>query len=194
MMKLEDLTPDFGKKLIKYSRQVLNEYIQNEKTLDSLLDEDILKKKAGIFCTLRINEQLRGCIGYPYPSHKLGEVLVKSTIQAAVNDPRFNRVVKSDLKNIKIELTILTQPRLISVANSEEYLKSITIGLDGLIIESGNNNRGLLLPQVPIEQKWDVQAYLEGICQKAYLPKDAWKDVNKVKLFAFQGKIFEEEK
>jgi uncharacterized protein (TIGR00296 family) len=150
-----------------------------------------LKEKCGIFCTLRKNDQLRGCIGFPYPTHPLGEALVKSTIQAAAHDPRFQRVNASELKEIKIELTILTPPELIIVSHPKEYFKEIEIGRDGLVVES-KHNRGLLLPQVPVEQDWSIQEFLEGICQKAYLPKDAWMDIDHVKLYKFQGKIFHE--
>ena len=190
-MLLTDLSDDFGKKLTIYSRSVLTSYIVDRKTLEPLLDSSLLKEKAGIFCTLRKFGQLRGCIGYPYPSHPLGEALVKSTIQAAVEDPRFPAVTSKELTDISIELTILTPPELIAVSTYEEYYDKIKIGLDGLIIDS-HGHRGLLLPQVPVEQHWDIDQYLEGICHKAYLRSDAWKDIKSTKLYKFNGKIFEE--
>lgn len=190
-MQLTDLSDDLGKKLTSYSRSVLTAYIRNDKTLEPLFEPVLLKDKAGIFCTLRKFGQLRGCIGYPYPSHPLGEALVKSTIQAAVDDPRFPTVTAKELTDITIELTVLTPPELITVTKYEDYYDKIKIGLDGLIIER-HGQRGLLLPQVPVEQHWDIDQYLEGICYKAYLRSDAWKDIESTKLYKFNGKIFEE--
>ena len=190
-MKLIDLSNDLGTKLTSYSRKVLEEYINNSRTLEPLFNPEILEEKAGIFCTLRKNKQLRGCIGFHYPSHKLGDALVKSTIQAAVHDPRFNPVKPSELNQIEIELTVLTPPELIKVRDSDEYVKIIKIGIDGLIIESGQR-RGLLLPQVPVEQQWTIEEFLEGICHKAYLDSNAWQDIKNTKLYKFNGKIFEE--
>jgi len=192
-MKLDELSSALGSRLTSYSRKVLEAYIEREETLDPLLDLDILKEKTGIFCTLRKNNRLRGCIGFPYPTHQLGEALVKSTIQAAVQDPRFKKVKIVELADINIELTVLTPPELITVSSSDDILKKINLGVDGLIIDSGNN-KGLLLPQVPIEQNWTIHEYLEGICLKAFLPRDSWKDTEKVKLYNFQGRIFEEGK
>lgn len=190
-MKNEELTPAVGKKLVDYSRKVLEAKIQNGTELEALQKPELLLEKAGIFCTLRINDQLRGCIGYPYPTHMLGEALVKATIQSALEDPRFRPVQQDELEKIEIELTVLTPPELITVKTYQDYYNEIKIGRDGLIIEKGGR-RGLLLPQVPVEQHWDIDAYLEGICRKAYLPADAWKDTHYVKLYKFQGVIFNE--
>jgi uncharacterized protein (TIGR00296 family) len=192
-MELEDLTPSIGETLVKYSRRVLEDRIRLGKELDPLTEPDLLLENAGIFCTLRINNQLRGCIGYPYPTHKLGLALVKATIQAALDDPRFKQVQEHELNEIDIELTILTPPSLIKVNDFHEYYKKINLGRDGLIIET-ENRRGLLLPQVPVEQHWDLDQFLEGICRKAYLNPDSWKDTKMVRLYKFQGAIFQEKK
>lgn len=190
-MQLTDLSDDLGKKLTSYSRLVLTSYIKDHKELEPLLDSKMLQEKSGVFCTLRKYGQLRGCIGYPYPSHPLGEALVKATIQSGVEDPRFPAVTEKELKDITIELTILTPPELIKVNKFEDYYNEITIGVDGLIIEH-KGRRGLLLPQVPVEQHWTIDEYLEGICHKAYLSTNAWKDIENTKLYKFSGKIFEE--
>ena len=67
----------------------------------------------------------------------------------------------------------------------------IKIGRDGLIVES-NYKSGLLLPQVPIEYKWDVKEFLEHTCEKAGIDKHAWMD-NDTKISKFEGVIFKEE-
>ena len=190
-MQLDDLSEELGKKLTSYSRQVLTSYINDRKTLPALTESPLLQEKAGIFCTLRKFGNLRGCIGYPYPTNQLGDALVKATIQSAVEDPRFPQVSAKELKDIEIELTVLTPPELIIVTKYEDYYEKINIGQDGLIIEQ-KGRRGLLLPQVPVEQHWTIDEYLEGICHKAYLSSDSWKDIHNTKLYKFHGKIFEE--
>ena len=190
-MHLGDLSNELGKKLTTYSRQVLKSYINEHKKLDALTDPAILLEKAGIFCTLRKFGNLRGCIGYPYPTFALGDALVKATIQSAVDDPRFPQVTANELQDITIELTILTPPELITVTKFEDYYQKIKLGEDGLIIEH-KGQRGLLLPQVPTEQHWTIDEYLEGICHKAYLSPNSWKNINDTKLYKFNGKIFEE--
>ena len=72
----------------------------------------------------------------------------------------------------------------------EEYLDVLKVGRDGLIIENGYH-RGLLLPQVPIEQNWDIKTFLENLCYKAGLYSDAWKEEN-TKIYSFQAQIFDE--
>lgn len=192
-MNFQDLSEELGKKLTGYSRQVLNSYINDHKTLPPLTDPIILQEKAGIFCTLRKFGNLRGCIGFPYPTYTLGEALVKATIYSAVEDPRFSKVSSKELKDIEIELTVLTPPQLITVTNYEEYYDAIKIGRDGLFIDHSGQT-GLFLPQVPVEQHWTIEEYLEGICNKAYLPIDTWKNLESTKLYKFQGKIFKEKR
>ncbi|MHA2362444.1 MAG: TIGR00296 family protein [Candidatus Hodarchaeales archaeon] len=191
-IQLEDFSSELGNKMILYARKVLETYLsKQEQELPPLTEPSILQNNAGIFCTLKKAGQLRGCIGYPYPTYPLGKALVKASIQSAVQDPRFNPVKYNELDKIKIELTVLTPPQLLKVSSKEDYYKKIEIGRDGLIAEY-RNNRGLLLPQVPIEQKWSIIEFLAHTCQKAGIPSDLWQDTNKVKFFIFQGKIFEE--
>ena len=189
--QLNDYTPELGNQMVTYARKVLEKYILEKKVLEPLIEPPILEVKAGIFCTLKLNGKLRGCIGYPNPSFSLGEALVKSSIQSAVHDPRFKPITYQELKEIIIELTILTPPQLIEVSNPLDYFEKIKIGRDGLIIEY-NHSSGLLLPQVPIEQNWTVSQYLEHICVKAGISSQLWKDP-KTNIYSFQGIIFIED-
>jgi len=94
------------------------------------------------------------------------------------------------MKNIVVEVTVLTQPREIIVNNSKEYLKKIKIGRDGLIVRNSGRT-GLLLPQVPVEWSWDVKEFLEHTCNKAGLSRDCWKNANTI-FESFRGIIFHE--
>ena len=130
--------------------------------------QDLLTEKRGVFVTLYKKKHLRGCIGFPEPILPLGIALIKAAKAAAFEDPRFSPLSTSELKEIKIEITLLTKPK-------KTDPKKIKVGKDGLIIKKGFNS-GLLLPQVAVEYKWDAKTFLEQTCLKAGLDKDAWKD------------------
>ena len=110
--------------------------------------------------------------------------------KSATRDPRFMPLEESEFDGIIIEVTVLTKPELIKVDKPEEYLSKIEIGRDGLIVEQGFF-KGLLLPQVPIEQGWEVQEFISHTCMKAGLMPDAWVNKN-TKIFKFSGQIFTE--
>ena len=109
---------------------------------------------------------------------------------SAVNDPRFSPLRTDELNRVLIEVTVLTAPEPINVDKPEDYLSQIKIGRDGLIVEMGFN-KGLLLPQVPVEQGWDVEEFLSHTCMKAGLLPDAWFEKN-IKVSRFSGQIFSE--
>ena len=120
--------------------------------------------------------------------------LIDGIIEAAIDvcgDPRFPPLSKEELKDIVIEVSVLSEPKLI-VTKPKEYKKHIEIGKDGLIIRKGLQG-GLFLPQVPVEQGWNMDQYLENLCYKAGLTGDTWLDPE-CKLYKFQTKVFSEEK
>ncbi|MAG07912.1 AMMECR1 domain-containing protein [Candidatus Woesearchaeota archaeon] len=184
------LTLDDGKALLRLARDSVSSFL-NEKEPE--IKEGIRKKhaeKQGVFVTLYIEDELRGCIGFPEPVLPLFQAVVDAAKSAAFSDPRFSPLTKEEFDNTKVELSILTLPELIEVKEPEEYLKSIKIGEDGLIIR-GNFNSGLLLPVVAVEYKWDAETFLENLCLKAGLPLDAWKDLSN-KIYKFQSQVFSE--
>ena len=149
-----------------------------------------LTQLRGCFVTLHKDNQLRGCIGFPKPIMPLYEQIITASKAAAFEDPRFPQVNKNELKHIVIEISILTRPELIKVKNSEEYLENIEIGKDGLIIQGESS--GLLLPQVATEYNFTSKQFLECVCEKADMNKDAWKDL-KNKIYKFKAEIFSED-
>lgn len=178
--------------LLSISRNTLENVLRNE-TLHEIIDHSILKEKSGVFCTLTKHGELRGCIGYPTPEFSLGKALINATKHSALEDPRFPQVKASELDSIKIEITVLTPPKKLVVSSSDEYFSLIEIGRDGLIASKGSFNRGLLLPQVPLEHKWTIEEFLNHTCMKAGIfPFDSWKDTKNVTIERFQGKIFSE--
>ncbi len=93
-----------------------------------------------------------------------------------------------ELDNIEVEVSVLTKPELIIVDKPTEYPSKIRVGEDGLIVELGYY-RGLLLPQVPLEWKWDVNDFLANTCMKAGLSSDCWLKPT-IKIYKFKSQIF----
>ena len=181
-----------GKKVVQFTRHVIEEYVKNHETPQSDLGKSF-QEKQGVFVTLHTypNHELRGCIGIPLPVMSLDEAITESA-QSATRDPRFPLLVPQELPSILIEVTILTTPERIKVKQPQDYLKQIIIGRDGLIVEQGFY-KGLLLPQVPVEQAWTVDEFLSQTCMKAGLPPDAWFEKN-IEILKFSGQIFTETK
>lgn len=190
-MKDYDLTDEDGTILVQTARKVVTEYIIKHNKLK--LDEKIKEKfsfDAGIFVTLNISSELRGCIGYPMP-RKLNNALVDAAIAAATGDPRFSPVTGDELGKITFEVTVLTPPIEIKVDDPSELVSRIKVGRDGLIVKQGFYS-GLLLPQVPVEYGWTEEEFLSQTCKKAGLPGNCWKDM-KTAVSSFEGVIFKED-
>ena len=179
-----------GIELIKLARDSINSYFSLEKIKFSSDIKKKFSKKQGVFVTLNIGKELRGCIGYPKPVLPLYEAVISAAKSAAFSDPRFMPLSKKEFSNVKIELSVLTIPELIKVNESKDYLEKIKIGSDGLIIKSSYGS-GLLLPQVFVEYNCDVIKALDMLCQKANLPPHAWNDIHN-KIYKFQAQIFKE--
>ncbi|MEM4474099.1 MAG: TIGR00296 family protein [Candidatus Bathyarchaeia archaeon] len=191
-----DLSLDEGEFLVKLARKAVEEYLISHKRIAApqKLPEKLLKL-CGVFVTINRliggEKELRGCIGYPYPTNPLVEAVIDSAISSATQDPRFPPLSIEELETVVFEVSILTPPELINVENPREYPSKIKIGEDGLIIERVIF-RGLLLPQVPVEWGWDAEEFLCQCCLKAGLPPDCWL-MKGTKVYKFQAIIFEEE-
>lgn len=181
-----------GTKAVRFARQVIAAYVNHQQIPTPDLGKPF-QEKQGVFVTLHTypDHDLRGCIGIPLPVMTLSEAIIKSA-QSATQDPRFPPLATQELPAVIIELTILTKPELIKVKQPKEYLAHITIGRDGLIVEQGFY-KGLLLPQVPVEQDWGIEEFLSYTCTKAGLLPDAWFEKS-TKISKFSGQIFTEEK
>lgn len=131
-------------------------------------DAWILGEHRGVFVTLRHGGRLRGCIGRVEPDAPLGALLPEIAVLSARADPRFEPVSAHELPGLEIEVSLLTEPVLITGPAQVE------IGRHGLIV-SARGRRGLLLPQVATEYGWSVTEFLAQTCLKARLPADAWQ-------------------
>lgn len=186
------LTPEQGKFLVKFARRTIESQFGSEPPEIPDDMQNLMDEFCGIFVTLQKypGNDLRGCIGYTEPITPLGNAIMDVSLSSAFRDPRFRPVKKAEMKNLVVEISVLTMPELIDVSNPREYPEKITIGKDGLIVESGSL-KGLLLPQVPVEWKWDVEEFLSHTCMKAGLTPDCWLDKN-TKIYKFSAQIFSE--
>jgi len=186
-----------GKFLVRLARKAVKEHLQTRKQIKVPKDtSQKLSQPCGVFVTINSiksgEKKLRGCIGYPYPTTPLTQAVIESAISSATQDPRFYPISLDELESVVFEVSVLTPPQIIKVEKPSQYPSKIKVGEDGLIVEK-NVFKGLLLPQVPIEWKWDNEQFLCQCCIKAGLPPDCWL-LKGTKIYKFQAIIFEEEK
>jgi AmmeMemoRadiSam system protein A len=134
----------------------------------------------GVFTTLYLNGQLRGCVGYAVPVAPLYLAVAQTALAAAFQDTRFTPVTAEEAPRLKISLSVLSGLRPIEP-------EKVRIGQHGLVISQGLR-RGLLLPQVPVEHAWDRETFFDQTCRKAGLPTDAWRHGALIE--AFTAEVF----
>jgi len=180
-----------GEKLIKIARKELVSYLKGEEVERWDIKEKEFSKRPGVFVTLLDypGKKLRGCIGFPTAQMPLWKSVIELAKSSAFEDPRFAPLTKEELNDIIIEISVLTKPEQIK-SKSEDLINEIEIGEDGLIIEYSGYS-GLLLPQVPVEYKWDKEHFLEQLCLKAGVSPKTWKN-QKCKIYRFHAQIFSE--
>lgn len=139
-----------------------------------------LAEPRGVFTTVYVRGKLRGCVGNIAPTSSLYRTVVETARAAAFEDSRFPPITPEDADNLEISLSILSP--IFAIQPDE-----IDIGIHGLLLSQGKY-RGLLLPQVPVEQGWDRRTFLEQTCQKAGLPPDAWQHGARIE--AFTAEVF----
>jgi AmmeMemoRadiSam system protein A len=145
-----------------------------------------LNQERGAFVTLTIAGGLRGCIGYTAPIKPLYLTVRDTATHAALHDPRFPAVTAAELPSLAYEISVLSPLRRVT------DIQQIRVGEHGLLMKNGDSE-GLLLPQVPVEQKWDRQTFLEQTCRKAGMDSNCWKDED-TDIFAFTAVVFNEHK
>ncbi len=170
--------------LLRIAREAIAAHLSGQPAPRS--DEQALaSRRGGAFVTLHHAGELRGCIGHIEAGDRLIEVVARCAIAACSADPRFSAVTEAELPRLDIELSLLGPLEPIDAATDVE------VGRHGLVVER-DWHRGLLLPQVAIEWKWDRDTFLAQTCHKAGLPRDAWK--HGAKLWRFEAEVFGEHK
>jgi len=141
-----------------------------------------LAELRGVFTTLYLVGELRGCVGYVFPILPVYAAVMETARAAASQDTRFRPVSRDEASQLQVSLSVLSPLRPIDPDQVE-------IGRHGLMVTLGVH-RGLLLPQVPLEHHWDRQTFLEQTCRKAGLSTNAWK--TGATLEAFTAEVFQD--
>jgi len=157
------------KELLSLAKDSIKEYIVNGKVQERKIHNPKFNAEGAVFVTIKKNGSLRGCIGHVQPVMSLSQSVIKNAIAASSGDPRFPPMDKDELKDIEIEVSILSP--LIPLKD----INDIRIGKHGLVIRKGMQS-GIFLPQVATEFGWDRNTFLEQLCMKAGLPKSAWRE------------------
>jgi AmmeMemoRadiSam system protein B len=114
----------------------------------------------------------------------LSEALDRAADRAATDDPRFPPISPTELDQLDMHVWLLWGPQPVA-ARGEDRVNAVVIGKHGVQIGRGGA-RGLLLPSVALDYGLDARGFLQQVCLKAGLPKDAWKDDDTI-LLVFEG-------
>ena len=175
----------FEQEALQAVRKTLEAKLQGNPVPEFKFENEKFQQKYGVFVTLKKGDDLRGCIGLIKGIEPLADAIPDMAISAATKDPRFNPVTYEELKDITIEISVLTPMTPV------ESLDEIEIGKHGLMLQLGPNS-GLLLPQVLVEWNWDVEEFLQNLCLKAGLPPGSHKHPQ-AKLEKFSAQVFSED-
>ncbi len=179
-----ELTRDDKVFLLKLARSVIEAECRGSRLTIAPPPSPIMREPRGGFVTLKKAGRLRGCIGYIEAVKPLAATIEEMAKAAAFSDYRFNPVRAEELEDLEIEISVLSP--LFTVHDAS----TVVVGTHGLIVSRGSN-RGLLLPQVPIEWEWDRETFLAQTCVKAGLPENAWKEKG-TRIEAFTANVFSE--
>jgi AmmeMemoRadiSam system protein A len=170
--------------LLQTARAAIGRHLEQDVSAPEETESLKAADHSGAFVTLHKGGQLRGCIGRFSDEGRITEVIHDMAQAAAFEDPRFPRLTPDELPQVDVEVSVLTPMRKV------DDVEQIQVGRDGLYIIKGFN-RGVLLPQVAVEQGWDRQTFLEHTCLKAGLPPNGWQDPA-AEIYAFSAEIFGE--
>lgn len=184
-----------GLVLLKLARKTIADYLEapqedEDDWMESLRD-DALDQMRGVFVTLQKHGQLRGCIGFLDARESVVDAVRENAVNAAFHDPRFSPLRSSELPDIDIEISILTEPENLEYSDPADLLRKLRPGVDGVIIRYGFS-AATFLPQV-WDQLPDKEEFLGQLCLKAGLPAHAWKD-DKIEVLTYQVQYFEEKR
>lgn len=143
----------------------------------------------GTFVTLKIHDQLRGCIGNLTATESVLDGIKRNAVNAAFHDPRFSALTADELEQTEIEVSILSEPLPLTYHDGKDLTQKLRVNVDGVIIRSDYNS-ATFLPQV-WEQLPRPEDFLTQLCMKAGLPSDAWKG-SELEVLTYQVQYFEE--
>ncbi|MCK4429710.1 MAG: AmmeMemoRadiSam system protein B, partial [Candidatus Aminicenantes bacterium] len=175
------LSSEEKKELLRLAHAAINLFIRENKIFNYKTQNPNLLTEKGAFVTLKKGGRLRGCIGFIEPALPLYQTVIQAAIYAACRDARFIPVSPHEIKDLKIEISVLSPLKKI------KNPRLVEVGRHGLVIAKADK-KGLLLPQVAVENHWSRETFLQQACLKAGLPHDAWK--SDADVFIFEAIVF----
>ncbi len=171
------------KELLALARKSVEYAVREKKVYEpGASTSELLNQERGAFVTLWKSGELRGCIGYTSALKPLHLTVRDTAALAALRDPRFPPVSDSELGQLDYEISVLSPLRRVA------DVREIKVGQHGLLMRNGNHE-GLLLPQVPVEEKWGRQEFLDATCNKAGMRAGCWRDED-TDIFTFTAVVF----
>jgi len=188
----DKLTEEEGKHLLSVARKTIDDRLlcREGGTRSDQEESPRYSERRGTFVTLTMGGALRGCIGHIIPQESLIEGVRVNAINAAFRDPRFRPLSPKEWEHVKIEVSILTDPKPLAYSDGEDLLRKLRPGIDGLIIKKGYA-QATFLPQV-WEQLPDKKEFLTHLCLKAGLDGHAWKSEN-LEVLTYQVQAFHDQ-
>lgn len=189
------LSPSQGKLLVQLARKTLMEHFKlslpEDQTgqLNEGLKDAVFQTVCGVFVTLKLDGQLRGCIGTLEGWEPLVSGVATQALNAAFHDPRFTALKQNELEQVNIEVSVLTQPQPLAYTNADELVAKLRPHIDGVTINLDYAG-ATFLPQV-WEQLPEPKDFLSHLCIKAGLAGNTWR-MGKLKVETYQVQYFEE--
>jgi len=178
------LTPDERGDLLRVARDSIRAALRGEGRPALAVPSPTLAQPAAAFVSLHRHGQLRGCVGSLCVERPLWTTVADMARAAAFDDPRFPPLAEGELRDVDIEISRLGP---LSSVRAEDVVP----GRHGVLIRRGKR-RGVLLPQVAARHGWDRETFLAEVCQKAFLPPDAWRFPDTV-IEVFEAEVFGED-
>jgi AmmeMemoRadiSam system protein B/AmmeMemoRadiSam system protein A len=172
------------KMLLAFARETIRRFLVTETVPLARGFSPRAYRNRGVFVTLKKHGELRGCIGHIPSDASMPRLVGAMALQSAFNDPRFEKLRPSELKDIEIEISILSPPKTVGGPSD------IVIGRDGVFINADGSG-AVFLPQVAPEQGWNRDQMLDNLCLKAGLPANRWRRGG-VTYATFQADVFGE--
>jgi hypothetical protein len=193
----QPLTAEQGAALVALARRTLVRHFgettapADAQRLETLFADQALQACCGTFVTLKINDQLRGCIGSLSATAPIIAGVRDNALNAALHDPRFSPLSKTELEAVQIEVSVLSEPVPLAYTDADDLLARLRPGIDGVIINKGSAS-ATFLPQV-WEQLPQPEPFLSHLCVKAGLAADQWREGD-LKVRVYQVQYFEEDR
>jgi hypothetical protein len=143
-----------------------------------------LREPGASFVTLKLDGDLRGCIGSVDPHRALGDDVAHNAYGAAYRDTRFPPVADDERARLQVEVSVLTPRRAFEAPSEEAALAQLRPGIDGVYLEY-DGMRATFLPQV-WESLADPLDFLSELRRKAGLPGRFWHERMKLSRYTVE--------